>query len=156
MSRWFTGSGEQITFEEIIEIIIAHDAKNGKVSIGTDSFVKKENCTFSMAICLHNAVGQHGGRYFIKRTNFKKNNFPNLLQRILTETQNSVDLGIQLLQLIPQLSIEIHLDVSESGKGKKTSKFADMLTGYAKGAGFDYKIKPYAFAAQTVADKHSK
>jgi len=31
-----------------------------------------------------------------------------------------------------------------------------MLTGFAKGSGFNVKIKPNAWASQSVADKHSK
>jgi len=30
------------------------------------------------------------------------------------------------------------------------------LVGYAKGSGFECKVKPDAFAASTIADKHSK
>lgn len=78
------------------------------------------------------------------------------MQRILAEVQKSVELGLKLLELIPVLDIEIHLDVSASDKNNGTSKFADMLTGYATGAGFNCKIKPNAYAATSVADKHSK
>ena len=49
-----------------------------------------------------------------------------------------------------------HLDVSSSEKDTKTSKFSDMLIGYAKGSGFECKVKPLAFAASSVADRHSK
>jgi len=31
-----------------------------------------------------------------------------------------------------------------------------MMIGYARGNGFECKIKPQAFAASSVADKHSK
>ena len=34
--------------------------------------------------------------------------------------------------------------------------FADMMIGYAKGVGFPCKVKPDAFAATSVADKHNK
>ena len=78
------------------------------------------------------------------------------MQRILAEVQKSVELGLKLLELIPVLDIEIHLDISDSHKNNGTSKFAEMLTGYTRGAGFNYKIKPDAYAATSVADKHSK
>ena len=63
---------------------------------------------------------------------------------------------MKILELYPEAKIELHLDVSNTNKESKTSKFADMLIGYAKGSGFDCKIKPEAFAAYCVADKHSK
>ena len=153
---WFTGAGERISFEEIIDIISMHESKNGKISVGSDSFVKKEDCIFSLAICLFKASEQQGGRYFIKRTKIDKRKYPNLLQRILAEVQKSVGLGLKILEIIPILDIEIHLDVSSASKGNGTSRYADMLMGYATGAGFSCKIKPDAYAATSVADKHSK
>jgi predicted RNase H-related nuclease YkuK (DUF458 family) len=156
MKDWFTGTGERISFEEIIDVIIQHNDNQGKISVGADSFIKKQDCIFSLAICLYGADHQNGGRYFVKRTNIDKKKYPDILQRILAEVQKSVELGLKLLELIPVLDIEIHLDVSASDKNNGTSKFADMLTGYATGAGFNCKIKPNAYAATSVADKHSK
>jgi uncharacterized protein len=156
MKEWFTGTGERYSFEEVVEIIEKHNSDNGSLSVGTDSFIKQEDCVFSTAICLYGADEQVGGRYFVKRVIFKKKEYKTLLQRILAEVQNSVELGIKLLEFNPVLDIEIHLDISDSSKGHGTSKFADMLVGYAKGAGFNYKVKPDAFAATSVADKHSK
>jgi len=156
MTDWFTGSGDKISFEKIVDIILEHKKDNGKISVGTDSHVKKQDCIFSLAICLYDGDSQNGGRYFIKRTIINKKKYPNLLQRILAEVQKSVELGLKLLEIIPVLDIEIHLDVSGADKNNGTSKFTEMLTGYARGAGFDCKIKPDAYAASSVADKHSK
>jgi predicted RNase H-related nuclease YkuK (DUF458 family) len=156
MKDWFTGTGEKYSFDEIVNIIEDHNNKNGSLSVGTDSFIKQQDCIFSTAICLYGAEEQAGGRYFVKRVIFKRKEFKTLLQRILAEVQKSVELGIKLLEFNPVLDIEIHLDISDSSKGHGTSKFADMLVGYAKGAGFNYKVKPDAFAATSVADKHSK
>jgi len=53
-------------------------------------------------------------------------------------------------------SIELHLDVSPLGLNNGTSRYSDMLRGYVQGFGIDYRLKPDAWASQTVADKHSK
>tara|TARA_Y100001963_G_scaffold33446_2_gene46414 strand:+ start:10717 stop:11187 length:471 start_codon:yes stop_codon:yes gene_type:complete len=156
MSKWFTGSGDEIPFTEIVEIVKEHSNKSGKIYVGSDSFLQKHNCVFSTAICLHQARGQVGGRYFIKRTKFKANKFTTLMVRIMAEVQDSINVGMRLLYYCPQINIELHLDVSDSEKNTKTSKFSDMLIGMAKGNGFDCKIKPLAFAASSIADKHSK
>jgi len=79
MSKWTTGSGDIVLFEEIVDIILAHRDSNGKISVGTDSFIKKQDCIFSLAICLYGADNQNGGRYFIKRTSIDKRKYPNLL-----------------------------------------------------------------------------
>ena len=52
--------------------------------------------------------------------------------------------------------IELHLDVSPFSAGNATSKFSDMLKGYVQGYGFDFRLKPNAWASQSIADKHSK
>tara|TARA_R100000458_G_C8235437_1_gene215933 strand:+ start:286 stop:756 length:471 start_codon:yes stop_codon:yes gene_type:complete len=156
MSEWFTGAGEQIGFQEILDIIGSHSSETGHVCVGTDSFIKKNECIFATAICLYGAKDQKGGRYFIKRNKIKKSKYKTLVQRITEEVQRSVEIGFQILEMHPVVNVELHLDISRADKNKKTSKFADMLVGYATGAGFECKIKPHAFAAASVADKHSK
>jgi len=156
MSSWFTGSGARVSFEEIIGLVEHHAKAGGTVYIGSDSFLHKRECVFSTAICLRSASGQQGGRYFIKRNIFKSGKFTTLMVRIMAEVQNSIDVGMELLRFCPQMNIELHLDVSSSNKNTKTSKFSDMLIGYANGNGFKCKIKPDAFAASSIADKHSK
>ena len=155
MKEWFTGAGDRISFEEMLDIITEHSAEEGIVYIGSDSMVQKQKCIFCTAICLLGDTKQ-SNRYFIRRTKSDAGEFKTLLQRITTEVQDSIDMGIRLLEFCPTIKIELHLDVSDSNKESRTSKFADMLIGYAKGSGFDCKIKPEAFAAYCVADKHSK
>jgi len=154
--QWRTGSGDIVSFDNILDIIKLHSDENGMVSVGSDSFIRKQECIFSTAICLYGADDQAGGRYFIRRITFKKKRFSTLLQRIMKEVQDSVEIGMALLEHNPIIDIDIHLDVSASDRQQATSRFSDMLVGYAKGAGFDCKIKPHAFAAASIADKHSK
>ena len=52
--------------------------------------------------------------------------------------------------------IELHLDVSPFNIKNGTSPFSDMLKGYVQGYGFQCKIKPDAWASQSIADRHSK
>ncbi len=59
-------------------------------------------------------------------------------------------------ELVPGVSIEIHLDVSGINANQKTSRWATSLSGIVTGSGFDYKLKPYAIAASSVADRHTK
>ena len=153
---WFTGTGEKLSFQDILQQIKHHTYSNGMVSVGSDSFIRKQECIFSTAICLYGADEQVGGRYFIRRITFKKKRFKTLLQRIMKEVEDSVEIGMLLSEHDPVIDIDIHLDVSASDREQATSRFSDMLIGYAKGAGFDCKIKPDAFAAASIADKHSK
>lgn len=153
---WKTGSGKEISFEEITKLISKHSEEDGKIYVGSDSFVHKKQCTFSTAICLTNSDKQNGGRYFIKKTKFKASEYRQLVQRITAEVQKSIDVGMKILNHCPKVNIELHLDVSDANKNHKTSKMSEMLVGYAKGIGFECKVKPQAFAASSVADRHSK
>jgi predicted RNase H-related nuclease YkuK (DUF458 family) len=153
---WRTGSGNTITFGTVLAQIKEHVAANGSIYIGTDSCIDKNRCVFATAICLHGANEQSGGKYFFRRVSFKRKKFSSLVHRISHEVQQSIELALLLSEDIPSAKIELHIDISPANKGNGTSKFADMLTGYARASGFDYKIKPDAWASQSVADKHSK
>jgi len=152
---WYTGSGTVIEYEQIVALIREHSKNNGSVFIGTDSFLKNDSCVFSTAICLHGADGQRGGRYFIKRNKLVSSHIP-LAARMTEEVHRSVEAGMDLIDKGISVKIEIHIDVSGPNTSAATSKYSDMLTGYAKGAGFDTKVKPNSWASSAIADKHSK
>tara|TARA_A100001515_G_scaffold145004_2_gene151272 strand:- start:1536 stop:2009 length:474 start_codon:yes stop_codon:yes gene_type:complete len=153
---WRTGSGEILSFNAVVAEIREHVANHGSIYVGTDSCVDKNRCVFATAICLHGANEQRGGKYFFRRVSFKRKKFSSLVHRISHEVQQSIELALLLSEDVPPAKIELHIDISPANKGNGTSKFADMLTGYARASGFDYKIKPDAWASQSVADKHSK
>ena len=154
--NWNTGTGVLKTFEQILEEAKEHHFKSGTVYVGTDSFFRKDQCIFSNAICFYGADGQQGGRYFFKRIKFSKKEFPSLSIRMIKEAEQTINLAQQISENIPDIKLELHLDISNTEKGEGTSYLANMLIGYVKGSGFECKIKPDAFAAATIADKHSK
>ena len=154
--NWFTGSDEPITFDQIAARVASHHTQGGTVHIGTDSHLKQHKCIFSTAICLIDPGQRGNNTYFIARKSANALTYRTLIQRITEEVQKSVDMGLKLLELCPKIDIELHLDVSPEEMQEGTSKFSKMLVGYAQGSGFECKIKPNAFAASSVADKHSK
>jgi len=154
--KWFTGSGYEIEFNEILLLIKDHIDDNGKIFIGTDSFLSKGNCIFAKAICLHKGENQLGGKYFIQRTQYKSLPFKTLVVRMLAEVERTVTLALSISEVYVNAPIEIHIDVSSSNPKAKTSAFSEMITGYAKSSGFSYKVKPHSWASSSVADKHSK
>jgi len=152
---WHSGSGKNATFEEIILKIKNHSKEGGKVFVGCDSQIVRNSCVFSTVICFHGANDQMGGYYFFKREKIERNSFPTILNRLLKEVEKSIEMGYKIMEVNPDADIEIHIDAN-SKKDAKTTKFTDMLVGYAKGAGFRCKIKPDAWASNSIADKHSK
>ena len=153
---WFTADGYEIEFNKIILLINDHTKDNGRVFIGTDSFATRDHCIFANAICLHGADNQSGGTYFFQRSKESSKIFKNLIMRILSEVEKTINLALEVSELCPDANIELHIDISAKNKNAATSKFADTITGFAKSAGFDFKIKPYSWASSSVADKHSK
>ena len=155
MNKWYTGSGYEISMIGIEEELKAHISNNGDVFIGCDSFLKADTCVFASVVCLHGADNQSGGRYFWIREDYDAEKYRNLQYRIFSEVSKTVNLAMNLSARFPKANIELHIDIS-SKETAKTHKFVDALTGFAKSAGFNCQIKPYAWAAAAIADKHSK
>ncbi len=145
---------EKVKFSSILAHIKENNA--GIISIGTDSFTHNRWCTFATAICTH-SPGAGNGKYFFCKDRTKKSNFRDLFSRISEEVSRSLALAESLIEAgIKSESIKIHIDVSPSASNTKTSNFAEALRGYVKGCGFECEIKPNAWAAANVADRHSK
>jgi predicted RNase H-related nuclease YkuK (DUF458 family) len=155
-TTWNTGSKDIIDFNDIIEQIKEHTLLNGTIYIGTDSFFVKNKCIFATAICLYGADNQQGGRYFYIKTSLNKKQFPELSIRMIKEAEKTINLANHIVELIPTAKLELHLDISPQENNEGTSHLAKMLVGYVKGSGYECKIKPDAFAAASIADKHSK
>lgn len=155
---WFQGNGLQVDFSEVITICKKFVKKGSKIFIGTDSFKGKKNTKFATAICLYGSGNQT--RYFYSRELIptKKKFYDVLAVRITEEARRSVELAEELTSKysFKYEDIELHLDVSPFELKNSTSKLSDALTGYVVGAGFECRVKPEAWASQTVADRHSK
>jgi predicted RNase H-related nuclease YkuK (DUF458 family) len=154
--NWITGSNKDIDFYEMLNILKSYVSKESRIFIGTDSFISNQKVCFATAICLYG--GELPARYFFFKEKINKKSFSALVSRITEETRRSVEIGCMLMEeygFDPQ-NIELHLDVSPFSAGNATSKFSDMLKGYVQGFGFEYQLKPNAWASQSIADKHSK
>lgn len=153
---WVTGNSKNIDFYEMLKTARQHVRKGAKIFIGTDSFISKSKVCFASAVCLHG--GEYGGRYFFYKQSIPKLQFSQLVARITEETRRSVEIACLFMDEygIDAKNIELHLDVSPFGANNGTSRYSDMLKGYVQGFGVDYRLKPDAWASQTIADKHSK
>ena len=155
-AEWLTGSYKSITIEEIVKIAKSHISLGGKVFLGSDSFVTNRKVIFASAVCLHG--GELPSRYFFYRQKEPSKKYKNLNARITEEATRSIVLAQDLIANydFKVENIELHLDASPPEAGNGTSKIADALKGYIYGCGFNCKLKPEAWASQSVADRHSK
>ena len=153
---WFDGNGSPASYEQIVGDIKTHSLDNGTLYVGSDSQFYNTGVILTSAIILHGADGQKGGRYFVNRRKLKPEAYRILAVRILAEAEQTIDIATRIVEEVPDIKIELHVDVSNTDKNEATSNLAKMVIGYVVGNGFDCKVKPDAFAAASVADKHSK
>jgi len=154
MKNWYTGSGDEIAYKEMLIEINNYLQAGGKVFIGTDSQLKKDCCIFATAICLHGNERKGGKYYFRKRrTHSKKNNV--LHTRIMQEVKHSIDTAMNLLDKYPDADIEVHVDIGTTPRSA-TRTMVDSVRGWLSGVGFTCKVKPESWASSSVADGHTK
>ncbi|HAP93916.1 MAG TPA: hypothetical protein DCM26_04745 [Desulfotomaculum sp.] len=147
----------RLTFNEmmagIVDYITGLPTSMYKIIIGTDSQVKQDSC-FVTAIIVHR-LGK-GGRYFYRKKLHRK--IKSLRQKIFYETSLSLELGGLVARYLSEcgmdeMEVEIHIDVGKQGE---TRDLIREVVGMVTGSGFNAKIKPEAFGASSVADKHTK
>jgi hypothetical protein len=150
----------QINFEDLIKEIISyiHQVAEAKyqITVGTDSPGVK-NPFFVTAITVLR-VG-NGGRYFWTKSERIK--CPGLQERIYKETIKSITLLQELKSRLKDKlgeeffwdnKISVHIDVGQNGS---TRDLIDGVVGMVKGYGLEAVIKPDAFCACIVADRHT-
>jgi len=149
-----------MSFEEMMADIIAYirglPTSAYKVIIGSDSMVKNDTC-FITAVVVHR-LGKGARYYYHKKTQRK---IKSLRQKIFYETALSLEVGGLVHKYfadfgfddLDDLNVEIHIDVSVHGDTKNLIR---EVVGMVTGSGFRAKIKPEAYGASTVADKHTK
>ena len=154
--NWRSANGDIVTLSQIIQTCKKFIPKGSKIFIGSDSFATNTKINFATVICVYGRG--ISSKYFFAKQFVDKNTYRNLASRITEEVRRSVELA-ELLRsghMIDSDNIELHLDVSPYQKKNGTSRYSEMRKGYVRGAGFSCKIKPNAWASQTIADKHSK
>ncbi|MFA4886121.1 MAG: ribonuclease H-like YkuK family protein [Desulfotomaculaceae bacterium] len=158
---YFTSPSKgKMDFEEMMADIIKYikglPTSAYKVIIGSDSMVKNDTC-FITAIVVHR-LGK-GARYYYHKKIQRK--IKSLRQKIFYETALSLEVGGLVHKYfadfgfddVDDLDVEIHIDVSVHGE---TRNLIREVVGMVTGSGFKAKIKPEAYGASTVADKHTK
>ncbi|SFG99088.1 hypothetical protein SAMN05660649_03427 [Desulfotomaculum arcticum] len=139
--------------KDITEYIKGLPLSSYKIIIGTDSMVREETC-FITAVVVHR-LGK-GARYYYRKIKHRK--IKSIRQKVFYETALSLELGGQIAKVFSEsgfaeLPVEIHIDVGLQGETRNLIK---EVVGMVTGSGFQAKIKPEAYGASSVADKHTK
>jgi len=147
----------KMTFDQVIGTMVdemkAHRKERFEILIGTDSSTSLNHLDLVSAIVLHK-MGK-GGRYFWTRC--RERSVPSLRQRIWREAWLSFQLAQHVIERLAatsslQFNLEIHVDIGENGR---TKELIDEVVGMIIGNGLSVRIKPHAYAASSVADKHT-
>lgn len=130
-----------------------------KVYIGCDSQnIGKHYTSFVTAICLHrisdSGTGKGGRVYFFR---FLADKIKNRNVRLLEEARISIDVAEYFKKFFSDngLRFEVHADVNPDIK-YKSHEVCSSVKGWIKGMGYDCVVKPHAFVASIVADRHTR
>jgi len=145
--------GFEQMFSALVEYIEEDTDHQYNLIIGTDSMLTEET-TFVTAVVIHR-VGR-GGRYFYRKE--KRRKIDSLRQRMFYETALSLETAGKLTAELSKngyakLPVAIHLDVGEIGE---TRAIIREVVGMVNGSGYHAVVKPDAYGATKVADRHSK
>jgi uncharacterized protein len=155
---------------EVVSYIFEKPENYYEIIVGCDS-ASSETPDFPLVLVAWRKG--EGGRFFVKKINYKDRLFSHWKQRILEEVLISCDFSLYLREnlekeflaaqellngqgknISPRWQFRyIHADIGERGE---TSNMIKEIVGLIKGNGFEPKIKPESFAASTIADRYSK
>ncbi len=159
--HFYNPSKGNLKIEEVIQEMRGYMAEKPErfydVVVGCDSS-SEEYPKFPVVVVVLR-TGE-GGRFFIKRVNYKEKKFYNRHQRILEEVLLSCELALFLRERLDKAIKDnlnyqfryIHADVGGNGATKDMIK---EVAGLIRGNGFEPKIKPESFAASAVADRYT-
>jgi predicted RNase H-related nuclease YkuK (DUF458 family) len=137
------------------------------VSIGTDSQRCGGGTNYKFATVIMITVKEdiggvivgRGGKiisstYFIKTFNKNKEG---VNERMLAEVSKSIEVAYAISDLLDMYNIkmDIHADINPDPKWE-SNKALSQAIGYILGMGYEFKIKPMAWAASYVGDKYAK
>ncbi len=138
------------TVQEIRDYMASDSESRYTLVVGSDSEDNLE-VDFITAIVVHR-VG-HGARYFWKST--VQPRLATLRDRVWQEALLSLETAKELISVLGEGNgpeVEIHVDIGTNGP---TKKMIQEVTGMIRGSGFVVRIKPEAYAAASVADRHT-
>jgi predicted RNase H-related nuclease YkuK (DUF458 family) len=132
---------------------ILDSSPESSVYIGCDSIRFRKNkqwyAKYSTVVIVH-MDSKKGCRLFHESVDMP--DYGNLKQRLLTEVQYAVATATEIIEVLGNRHMEIHLDINPDPKHKSNVAVKEAL-GWVKGSlNMDAKIKPASFAATHAAD----
>lgn len=151
--RKLNGENIQLPILEAVEKTIREETALGnkiKVCIGTDSQSQNGVTDFATVIVFLR-VGRGGFMYVNRSQSTQK---MSIKERMLIEVSKSIEIAYSLCPVFEtyQVALEIHADINTDPHFQSNSALKEAM-GYIRGMGFEFKMKPDAFASSSCADK---
>lgn len=145
----------QDVLREIEGFVKSQPKRFYKIVIGTDSRASDPSCLITAVTVWR--VGNGAIHFWVKSAERK---FPSMRERIWQEALNSILLAQEFRACLQNTlgdeffwdGNEIHVDIGREGP---TRELIEGVTGMIKGYNFTPVIKPFAFGASVVADRHT-
>jgi len=138
-------------YEEAKQAIL-DSSPQSSVYIGCDSIRYKKNkvwyAKYSTVVIVH-MDSKKGCRLFHESVDMP--DYGNLKQRLLTEVQLAVDAATEIVEVIGDRHLELHIDINPDPRHKSNVAVKEALS-YARSVCDNVRIKPHSFAATHAAD----
>ena len=160
---YLTGSGETLeTLNDVVARIkvFFDEAPEAEFEImmGTDAQSYKKQTVYATAIGVHRI--SNGGIYFIQKY-YVRGKGPYLYEKLLKETSLTITLAEKLIPKLATLVkehgyniINIYADGDVSSTDGASEVMKPTVEGMFKAYGLKARTKPYAAAANSIADRH--
>ena len=141
------------TWIEQAKAAIIESSDTSSVYIGADSKRYKKRgqwyAKYSTVIVVHKD-SSHGCKIYHNSIDLP--DYGNLKQRLLTEVQYAIAAAGEVIDVLGDRGLEIHLDINPNPNHKSSVAVKEAL-GWVKGSlGIDAMIKPHSWAASHCAD----
>ena len=150
---WFTGAGACHDFDSVLQAV-SENKKEYELHVGADSHLVGEKYMLAVAICLYKPAS--GGNYFFSRKSMSPKKYSSLGLRLHSEAYAAVEVAALIHKRIDEnLKITVHVDISPN-PAHKSSKHLKGICSFIQALGYEFRIKPDAWASSSVADSHAK
>jgi predicted RNase H-related nuclease YkuK (DUF458 family) len=139
---------------EAAKLAIQQSSPQSSVYVGCDSIRHRKKdkqwyAKYSTVIIVH-MDSNKGCRLFYDTVDLL--DYGNLKQRLLMEVQLAVAAATDIIDVLGDRHLEIHIDVNPNPKHKSHVAVKEALSWVKGSLNIDAKIKPYSFAATHCAD----
>jgi predicted RNase H-related nuclease YkuK (DUF458 family) len=148
-----------------LENLFNREHENGyklKVAIGTDSQKNSNGYRFATVIViireehLGDGVVMGRGGMIVAKTYYSdkyRQTRGGVKERMLFEVSNSVEVAYEISQLLDtyDIPLEVHADINPDVKWESNKALSEAV-GYILGMGYEFRVKPNAWASSSVAD----